>query len=73
MGLSAIFIQGRNVTTYALSKLKLNEEKYLTHELELEVVVIDLKISRHYLYGVKCEVFIDHHTLKHVFIQRDLN
>ncbi|WMV29774.1 hypothetical protein MTR67_023159 [Solanum verrucosum] len=28
---------------------------------------------RHYLYGVKCEVFTDHRSLQHVFTQRDLN
>ena len=28
---------------------------------------------RHYLYGVKCEVYTDHHSLQYVFTQKDLN
>ncbi|WMV32393.1 hypothetical protein MTR67_025778 [Solanum verrucosum] len=36
-------------------------------------VVFALKIWRHYLYGVKCEVFTDHRSLQHVFTQKDLN
>ena len=32
-----------------------------------------LKIWRHYLYGVHCEVFTDHCSLQHIFNQRDLN
>ena len=32
-----------------------------------------LKQWRHYLYGVKCEVYTDHRSLQSVFTQRDLN
>ncbi|WMV40988.1 hypothetical protein MTR67_034373 [Solanum verrucosum] len=32
-----------------------------------------LKIWRHYLYVVKCEEFSDRRSLKHVFIQKDMN
>ena len=32
-----------------------------------------LKIWRHYLYGVHCEVFTDHRSLLYIFNQRDLN
>ena len=32
-----------------------------------------LKIWRHYLYGVRCEVFTDHQSLKYLFSQKDLN
>ena len=31
-----------------------------THDSELEAVVFALKIWRHYLYGTKCTVYIDH-------------
>jgi len=40
-------------------------------DLELVEVVFALKIWRHYLYGVKCEMFIDHRSLQHVFTQKD--
>ena len=32
-----------------------------------------LKQWRHYLYGVKCEVYADHRSLQYVFTQKDLN
>ena len=46
---------------------------YPTHDLELAAVVFALKQWRHYLYGVKCEVYTDHRSLKYVFTQKDLN
>ena len=36
-------------------------------------VVFALKIWRHYLYGVTCEIYTDHKSLKCIFQQRDLN
>ena len=41
--------------------------------MELAVVVLALKIWRHYLYGEQFEVFSDHKSLKYIFTQRDLN
>ena len=32
-----------------------------------------LKIWRHYLYGLECEIFTDHQSLKYLFTQKDLN
>lgn len=39
---------------------------YASQELtsELVFVVFTLKIWRYYLYGVRCEIFTDHHNLK---------
>jgi len=39
----------------------------------LATVVFALKIGRHYLYGVRCEVFTDHKSLKYIFTQKELN
>ena len=36
-------------------------------------VVFALKIWRHYLYGVTCEIYTDHKSLKYIFQHRDLN
>lgn len=36
-------------------------------------MVFALKIWRHYLYGVKCEIYIDHKSLTYLFTQKDLN
>ncbi|WMV49629.1 hypothetical protein MTR67_043014 [Solanum verrucosum] len=45
----------KNVIAYALRQLKVHEQNYSTHDLELAAVVFSLKIWRHYHYGVKCE------------------
>jgi hypothetical protein len=47
--------------------------KYLTHDLELAVVVHTLKIWRHYLMGRRCELYMDHKSLKYIFTQSDWN
>ncbi|WMV18783.1 hypothetical protein MTR67_012168 [Solanum verrucosum] len=36
-------------------------------------VAFALKQWRHYLYGVKCEVYTDYRSLQYVFTQKDLN
>ena len=51
----------------------MHERNYPTHDLELATVVSALKHWRHYLYGVKCEVYTDHRSLQYVFTQKDLN
>ncbi|GKA31224.1 putative reverse transcriptase domain-containing protein [Tanacetum coccineum] len=38
-----------------------------------EILVFALKIWRHYLYGTKCTVFIDHKSLQHILDQKELN
>jgi hypothetical protein len=50
-----------------------NEEKYLTHDLELAAVVHALKIWRHYIIGKRCEVYSDHKSSKYIFTHPDLN
>jgi hypothetical protein len=46
---------------------------YLTHDLELAVVVHALKISRHYLMQKRCELYMDHKSLKYIFTQPGVN
>jgi hypothetical protein len=46
---------------------------YLTYDLELVAVVRTLKIWRHYLMGKRCELYMDHKSLKYIFTQPDLN
>jgi hypothetical protein len=60
------------VIDYAPRKLKKHEELYVTHDLELVVVIIALKLWRHYLVGRSFELKMDHQSLKHIFTQRDL-
>ena len=66
-------MQDKNVIADAPRQLKVHERNYSTHVLELATIVFALKILRHYLYGVKCEVFTNHRSLQHVFTQKDLN
>ena len=66
-------MQHGKVIAYASRQLKKHEQNYLTHDLEMAVVVFALKIWRHYLYGVTCEIYTNHKSLKYIFQQRDLN
>nr|GEX88036.1 putative reverse transcriptase domain-containing protein [Tanacetum cinerariifolium] len=72
-GLGVVLMQREKVIAYASRKLKVHEQNYTTHDLELGSVVIALKIWRHYLYGTKCTVFTDHKSLQHILDQKELN
>nr|GEX92327.1 putative reverse transcriptase domain-containing protein [Tanacetum cinerariifolium] len=61
------------VIAYASRQLKVHEQNYTTHDLELGSVVFALKIWRHYLYGTKCTVFTNHKSLQHILDQKELN
>ena len=61
------------MVAYASRELKKHEVNYPTHDLELVVVVHDLKILRQYLLGNKVHIFIDHKSLKYIFTQSELN
>ena len=72
-GLGVVLIQEKNVIAYTSRQLKVHQRNYPANDLELAAVVFALKQWRHYLYGVKCEVYTDHHSLQYVFTQKDLN
>jgi hypothetical protein len=72
-GLGAVLMQDGGVIAYASRKLKKHEELYATHDLELAVVMLALKLWRHYLVGRNFELKTNHQSLKHLFTQRDLN
>ena len=73
VGLGGVLKQRDKVISYASRKLKVHENNYPTHDLELAAVVFALKIWRHYLYGVHVDVFSDHKTLQYMFTQKELN
>ena len=56
-------MQDGRVISYASRQLKMHEQNYPTHDLELATVVFALNIWRHYLYGVPCQIFTDHKSL----------
>nr|GFA16837.1 retrotransposon protein, putative, Ty3-gypsy subclass [Tanacetum cinerariifolium] len=66
-------LAGEKVISYASRQLKIHEENYITHDLELGTVVFTLKIWRHYLYETKCMVFTDNKSLQHILDQKELN
>ena len=72
-GLGCVLMQDGRVIAYAFYQLKKNEQNYPTHDLELAAVVFALKIWRHYLYGVPCQIFTDHKSLQYIFTQKELN
>ncbi|GJX94528.1 putative reverse transcriptase domain-containing protein [Tanacetum coccineum] len=72
-GLGVVLMQREKVIAYASRQLKVHEKNYTTHDLELGSVVFALKIWRHYLYGTKCTVFMNHKSLQHILDQKELN
>jgi hypothetical protein len=72
-GLGCVLMQEGHVVAYASRQLRKNEVNYSIHDLELVVVVHTLKIWRHYLMGKRCELYMDHKSLKYIFAQPDLN
>jgi hypothetical protein len=72
-GLGCVLMQNDNVIAYASRQLKPYEQNYPTHDLELAAVVFALKIWRHYLYGERCKIYMDHKSLNYLFTQKELN
>jgi hypothetical protein len=72
-GLGCVLMQDGHMVAYASRQLRKHEVHYLTYDLELVVVVHALKIWRHYLVGKRCELYMDHKSLKYIFMQPDLN
>jgi hypothetical protein len=66
-GLGCVLMQDGHVVAYASQQRRKHEAHYPTHDLELAAVVHTLKIWRHYLMGKKCELYMDHKSLKYIF------
>ena len=60
-------MQYGRVIVYASRQLKDFEKNCPTHDLELAAVVFALKMWRHYLYDVHCDIYADHKNLKYIF------
>jgi hypothetical protein len=63
-GLGCVLMQDGRVVAYASRQLWKHEVNYPTHDLELTAVVHALKIWRNYLIGKRCELYMDHKSLK---------
>jgi hypothetical protein len=72
-GLGCVLMQDGRVVAYASRQLKKHEVNYPTHDMELAVVFHALKIWRHYLMEKRCELYMDHKSLKYILTQLNLN
>nr|GEX86413.1 putative reverse transcriptase domain-containing protein [Tanacetum cinerariifolium] len=72
-GYGIVLMQREKLIAYAYRQLKVHEENYTTHDLELGAVVFALRLWRHYLYGTKCMVFTDHKSLQYILNGKELN
>ncbi|KAK8934918.1 hypothetical protein KSP39_PZI014856 [Platanthera zijinensis] len=72
-GLGCVLLQFGKVIAYGSRQLKVHERNYPVHDLELAAVIFALKLWRHYLYGVKVDIYTDHKSLKYLLDQKDLN
>ncbi|GJZ82020.1 putative reverse transcriptase domain-containing protein, partial [Tanacetum coccineum] len=72
-GLDAVLMQRDKVIAYASRQLKIYENNYTTHDLELGAIVFALKMWKHYLYDTKCVVFTNHKSLQHILDYKELN
>jgi ribonuclease HI len=52
-------MQDHRVIAYASRALRVHEQNYPTHDLELAAVIHALKIWRHHLMGAKCHIYTD--------------
>ena len=73
VGLGCVLMQNEKVVAYASRQLKKHEQNRPTHDFKMATIMFALKIWRHYLYGVTCEIYTNHKSLKYIFQQRDLN
>ncbi|KAI3780519.1 hypothetical protein L2E82_10501 [Cichorium intybus] len=72
-GLGCVLMQRGKVIAYASRQLKDAETRHTIHDLELAAIVFALKIWRHYLYGTKCKLYMDHKSLQYIITQKELN
>jgi hypothetical protein len=63
IGLGCVLMQDNRVIAYASRALRIHEQNYPTHDLELATVIHALKIWRHHLMGTKCHIYTDHKSL----------
>ncbi|GKB01373.1 putative reverse transcriptase domain-containing protein [Tanacetum coccineum] len=73
IGLGCVLMQRGKVIAYASRQLKIYENNYTIHDLELGAVVFAFKTWRHYLYGTKSVIYTDRKSLQHIFSQKELN
>jgi hypothetical protein len=66
-GLGCVLMQDGHVVAYVSWQQRKHKAYYPTHDLELAAIVHALKIWRHYLMGKRCELYMNHKSLKYIF------
>nr|GEU73947.1 hypothetical protein [Tanacetum cinerariifolium] len=61
------------IISYASRQMKIHEKNYTTHDFKMGAVVFAFKTWRHYLYGTKSVIYMDHKSFQHIFVQKELN
>jgi hypothetical protein len=69
--LGCVLMQGGHVVAYVSRQQRKHEVNYPTHDLELAAVFHALKNWRHYLMRKRCELYMDHKSLK--YTQSNMN
>ena len=72
-GLGCVLHQHGRVVPYASRQLKVHEQNYSTHDLELAASIFALKIWWHFLLGEHVKIYTDHKNVKYIFTQKELN
>ena len=65
--LGGVLMREGQVVCYESRKLNEHKQNYVTHELELEVIIHALKMWRHYLIGRTFILMSDHSGLRYLF------
>ena len=73
VGIGCVLVQVGKVIEYLSRQLRSHAVNYPTHDLELAAIVLALKRWRHYLIGHRCDIYMDHKSLKYIFSQKELN
>ena len=68
--LGTIFMRYGRVIAYVSHQLKDFDKNYPTHDLELIVMIFALKMWKHFLYSVRCDIYTNHKNQKYIFTQK---
>jgi hypothetical protein len=72
-GLGGVLMQEGHIIFYESRKLNEDGINYVTHDLELDDILHDLKMWRNYLLGIIFVLMTDHCRLRYLFEQPNLN
>jgi hypothetical protein len=66
-GLDGVLMQEGKVIFFESRKLNEHEKQYVTHDLDLAIILHVLKMWRHYMLGRRFVLMTNHFGLKYLF------